>query len=277
MISVAVFGAAGNMGTRAVDRLGEVADYRILPVEGTEAGLARLQERGLTPVPAADAATAADAVILAVPDVVVEAVAAEVVPMMQPGALLICLDPAALHAGKIPVREDVSAFVTHPAHPPVFSDETDPAARRDYFGSGLAKQALVSALMYGPAEDYAKGEAIAIRMFGPILRSHRVTVKQMALLEPVLSETVAATCLSIVREAMDEAISRGVPPQAARDFLLGHVNIELAILFNEIDWTFSEGAQKAIEEAKAALFRLDWKRVFDDDSLAESVRSITGG
>src|SRR2546422_5957973 len=40
------------------------------------------------------------------------------------------------------------------------------------------------------------------------------------------------------------------PAQAARDFLLGHINIELAILFNEIDWEFSAGCKKAIADAK---------------------------
>ncbi|HBY64299.1 MAG TPA: semialdehyde dehydrogenase, partial [Solibacterales bacterium] len=157
------------------------------------------------------------------------------------------------------------------------NDEPDPAARRDFFGSGLAKQAIVCALMQGPEEDYAKGEEIAARMFGPVLRSHRVTVEQMAILEPVLSETVAATCLSVIREALDEAAARGVPFEAARDFLMGHLNIEIAILFNEIDWKFSAGAQKAIEEAKPKLFRRDWKQVFEEADVLESVARISGG
>jgi hypothetical protein len=104
--------------------------------------------------------------------------------------------------------------------------------------------------MQGSESDYARGEAISRKIFGPILRSHRLTVHQMAMLEPALSETVAATCITIMREAMDEAIRRGVPSQAARDFLLGHIWIELAIVFNETPWHFSAGAQKAIEDAK---------------------------
>ena len=176
----------------------------------------------------------------------------------------------------LPKRPDISYFVTHPAHPPVFNDEADMEARRDFFGSGKAKQALVCALMQGPESAYARGEALARRIFGPVLRAHRVTVEQMAILEPALSETVAATCLTIIREAMDEAIRRGVPAQAARDFLMGHINIELAIVFNEIDWQFSAGAQKAIEEAKKVLFQPDWKRVFEPASIRESVEKITG-
>jgi hypothetical protein len=76
---------------------------------------------------------------------------------------------------------------------------------------------------------------------------------------------------------MDEAIRRGVPPQAARDFLMGHINIELAILFNEIDWQLSAGAKKAVEQAKKVVFQPDWRRVFEPESIRESVLSITGG
>lgn len=131
--------------------------------------------------------------------------------------------------------------------------------------------------MQGPEEHFALGEEISKKVFGPILRSHRVTVEQMAMLEPALSETVAATCLSVIREATDEAVRRGVPAEAARDFILGHVNIELAILFDECEWSFSDGCKKAIEEAKTSIFQPDWKKVFDEENLRESVAKITGG
>jgi len=70
--------------------------------------------------------------------------------------MVICLDPAAPHGKKLPARSDISYFVTHPAHPPVFNDETDPEARRDFFGSGKAHQSIVSRLMQGPESDYAR-------------------------------------------------------------------------------------------------------------------------
>ena len=95
-------------------------------------------------------------------------------------------------------------------------------ARFDFFGSGKA-QPIVCALMQGPESDYAKGQNLATAMWKPVSRCHRVTVEQMAILEPVMSETVAATCLSVIREAMDEAIRRGVPAEAAQDFMMGHV------------------------------------------------------
>jgi hypothetical protein len=277
MTTLALFGAGGSMGMRVVRALKDDPNYRLCCVEPGEAGKARLRDAGLVTGSTDDAVKHAGVVILAVPDLFMGKIAAKVVPMLNPGTLVITLDPAGAHAGKLPCREDISYFVTHPSHPPVFNDEMDVEARRDFFGSGKAKQAIVCALMQGPETDYARGEALACRIFGPILRSHRVTVEQMAILEPALSETLSATCLTVIREGLDEAIRLGVPPQAARDFLMGHINIELAILFNEIDWQFSAGAKKAIEEAKMAIFRPDWKRVFEAESIRESVLLITGG
>lgn len=275
VITLAIIGAAGKMGTRACDRLGSVPDYHLLYSEAREEGREQLRDRGLEVTPANDAVRQADIVLLAVADRYISAAADELIPAMKPGALVICLDPAAPYAGRLPIREDLSYFVTHPAHPPVFNDEEDAESRRDFFGSGLAKQAIVSALAQGTDEDYQLGEQIATHMFGPVLRSHRVTVEQMAILEPALSETLAATCLSVVREGMDIAVSKGVPEQAARDFLLGHINVELAIFFNEIDWDFSAGAKAAMSVARDRLFREDWKDIFSEKEVAASVRQIT--
>jgi hypothetical protein len=274
--TIVVFGAGGNMGTRVTNALEDEAGIRMLNVEKSEQGRTRLHERGLEVSEQEDALREADVVILAVPDALIGEVATEIVPNLKSRAMLICLDPAAPYAGKLPEREDVSYFVTHPAHPPVFNDETDPEARRDFFGSGKAKQAIVNALMQGPEEDYARGEAIASKMWKPVLRSHRVTVEQMAMLEPVLSETIACTCAVVMREAMDESIRRGVPAEAARDFLMGHINIALAVAFDEIEWDFSAGAKMAIEEAKKDIFQPDWKKVFEPESLRQSVANITG-
>lgn len=275
MTKIALIGAAGSMGTRAWNSFEDDAEYQMLPVE-SPVGEETLKERGIDPVAQAEAVAQADVVLMTVPDILVGKIAKGIVPQMASGNMLICLDPAAPYAGELPERDDVTYFVTHPAHPPVFNDEVTAEARRDYFGSGLAKQAIVSALIQGPEEDYAKGEAVASRMFRPILRSHRVTLEQMAMLEPAMSETVAATCITVLREGMDEVIRRGVPAQAAKDFMMGHINVELAIVFDEIDWEFSDGAKKAIELAKADLFRPDWKKVFEREHLQKSVANIVG-
>lgn len=277
MTTIAIFGAGGNMGIRASKALVGDPEYTVLHVEPGEAGVKRLAERQISAMPPEQAIAQADTVLFAVPDHLISRVAADIVPQLNPRTLVIYLDPAAPYHGQLPVRDDIASFVTHPAHPPIFNDEQDIEARRDYFGSGLAKQSIVSALMQGTEADYAKGEQISRRMFGPILRSHRLTVEQMALLEPALAETLAATCLSIIRAGLDEVISRGVPAEAARDFLMGHLNIETAILFNEINWKFSQGCQRAIDAAIPVIFRPDWKRIFDADELKASVARIAGG
>jgi len=103
-----------------------------------------------------------------------------------------------------------------------------------------------------------------------------VTVEQMAMLEPAMSETVAATCICVMREAMDEAIRRGVPAEAAKDFMLGHIFCALGIAFDRAGFPFSDGAKKAIAEAKKTLFQPDWIKVFEPECLRESVARITG-
>jgi hypothetical protein len=185
------------------------------------------------------------------------------------------LDPAAGYAGVLPKRDDITYFITHPCHPPLFHDETDPEAMVDWFGGIKARQHIVCALHQGPEEDYAKGEAIARAIYAPVMRSHRLTTEQMAILEPALVETLAATCISIIREGLDEVVSMGVPEEAASDFLYGHIRIELAILFGFAGFPFSDGAKLAIEEAKSQIFQPDWKQVLSLENLQQSVKNIT--
>lgn len=275
MTTLAIIGAGGNMGMRVGKTLARFPDkYRLLLVETGQAGQTRLRERGVELSSREEALLEADIFVLAIADNRIKAVAAEYVPHAKSGAMFVTLDAAAPYSGHLPERSDISYFVTHPAHLSVFNDE-EGAARRDYFGSGLAKQAVVSALMQGPESDWARGEEVAKDMFGPVLRSHRLSVEQMAVLEPALSETVAATLVVVMKEAMDEVIARGMPAQAARDFLLGHINIPLAIVFGEIEWDFSAGAKKMIEEAKKELLQPDWKKVFDLENVRRSVLKIT--
>jgi D-apionate oxidoisomerase len=275
-MTIALLGAGGKMGLRCTDNL-KNSDYRVHHVEISEPGQTALAGRGVEATPLEEAVKDADAVILAIPDLLIGRVSQQVVPMLKPGTIVVILDAAAPYAGQLPERKDISYFVTHPCHPPVFNDETDPETRRDFFGGIKAKQHIVCALMQGPEEAYAAGEKIARTIFAPVMRAHRCTMEQIAILEPALSETVAATCIVMIREAMDEAIRRGVPPEAARDFLLGHINIELALVFEELKSArFSDGALKAIEEAKTKLFQPDWKRVFEPEEILESVSKITG-
>jgi hypothetical protein len=102
-----------------------------------------------------------------------------------------------------------------------------------------------------------------------------LNVEQLALLEPGLAETVVASLLDVMREAMDEVVKRGVPEMAARDFLLGHMNILAAVIFKEQSGVFSDACNKAIQFGKPVLMRDDWKRVFEPNEIAASIQRIT--
>jgi D-apionate oxidoisomerase len=274
-MTITLLGAGGKMGLRIADNLRKTHDD-VRYVEVSDRGRAALGERGLKVVSAEEALAASNAVILALPDNRIRQVTASLNAHLRPGTMLIALDIAAPLAGDLPARTDLAYFVTHPCHPSVFGGETDPAAQQDFFGGVAAKQNIVCSLVQGPEDAYETGERIARVIYAPVFNSHRCTAEQMAILEPVLSETVLGTCLTIVGDAMAEAVRRGVPEAAARDFLLGHLKVELGIIFRLFPGaTFSDGALKAIDDAKRSLFQPDWKKVFDRDQWMESIRRIT--
>ena len=277
MRNIALLGAGGKMGLRTSDNF-KKTDYAVRHVEVSERGREALAAKGIAAVDLDAGLDGADAVILAVPDRLIGQISHQIAPKVKPGAMLVVLDAAAPHAGEMPERADLTYFVTHPCHPPVCTFEPTEAEALDFFGGIAARQHIVCALMQGPEEHYACGEKIARAMFAPVMNAHRCTVEQIAILEPALSETVGATCVTVIKEAVDEAARRGVPYEAARDFMLGHLKIEIAICFQLLEGLrFSDGALRAIEDAKQSIFREDWKKVFEPEAVRESVLRITRG
>jgi D-apionate oxidoisomerase len=275
MTTIALFGAGGKMGARIAALLRQDGQYRTLCVEAGEAGVARLRKLGFEPVAADSALADADAVILAVPDRLIGKIAADVVPRVKSGAVVIILDAAAPHSGILPQRDDIAYFVTHPCHPPLFNDEPDLDARNDHFG-GIAKQHIVCALMQGPEEAYTLGEELARIMFAPVMNAYRLTVAQIAMLEPALSETLALTLVGLLKAGLDEVVRRGVPEDAAREFLLGHLNIELAIFFGYLDIQVSDGAKLAMQRAMDMIIQPGWQHIFEPENVMQEVRAIVG-
>lgn len=277
-ITLALLGAGGKMGCRITDHLNKHPDYRMLYVENGERGLASLRERGVTPTSREEAVPAAQVVILALPDRGLGTVAAEVVPLARPGALVITLDPAAAHAGELPARPDISYFVSHPCHPSVFDHFQTPDEINDFFGGTHARQAIVCALMQGSEEHYQLGERIARDIYAPVTRSHRVTVEQMAILEPTMAETCSIALITALREVLEEAVRRGVPRAAAEDFLYGHIKVELGIGFGRVGFPFSDGARLVAEYGRRRIFTEDWLRtLFEPRNVQDQVRMIVEG
>lgn len=274
---IALMGAGGKMGCRITDNMKDMPEYEIAYVEVGEQGIANLAQRGVTPTPQAEALKQAEVVILALPDVLIGKITREIVPELNPGTMIIGLDPAAAYAEVMPIRDDLTYFVSHPCHPPLFNDEVTEEARTDWFGGVHAKQHIVCALHRGPESDYERGEAIAKAMYAPVLNAFRVTVEQMAILEPALVETFSATVITAIKEALDIAVNdMGVPEDAAREFLFGHIRIELAIIFGYAGFPFSDGAKLAIAQAYEKIFKPDWKeQIMNLDALKQSVANIT--
>lgn len=192
--------------------------------------------------------------------------------------MLMVLDASAAFGGELPDRCDISIFITHPCHPPIINDETDPEVRKEWHGGIRAKQNIVCALMQGTEEDYEKGEGVARTIFAPVMKAHRITVEQMAILEPAMAETITFTLMVIIKEALAEAIKAGVPEEAATDFMLGHMNSSMWVLFGNIgDYRelVSDGALKAVELSRKEILRPDWKKVFKPENIYKQVKGIT--
>lgn len=263
------------MGGRVTANLRNLSQYKIAYVEASPERQKEMAAGGIETTPLEQALDTAEAVILAVPDRLIARITQEIVPKLKPGTIVVGLDPAAAYAEIMPKRNDITYFVAHPCHPPLFSDSEPASENTDWFGGrGKLPQSVVCALHQGPEEHYAIGEQLAADMFAPILRRHRVTIEQMAILEPAVVESTFAGCITVLREAMEAAVSMGVPKEAAWDFCLGHIRTELAVIFGFAGFPLSDGAMKAIEQNRPRIFQDNWKDVITIPAVRQSVRDI---
>ena len=274
MTAIAILGSGGKMGFRITRKLVD-AGYDVRAVEIGEAGRARLTEAGIPARTVEDGVAGAAVVILALPDNIIGTVAAELSPRLASGTMVLILDAAAPFADVLPKnRPDLTFFVGHPCHPPLYGDETEWAARRDYHG-GIAKQSIVCALMQGPDEHYALGEDICKAMWSPIIRSYRVTVEQLAILEPGLSEMIAMPFVDTMVEAVDECETKyGIPREAALDFLIGHLNVEIAMWFGYSPKVPSDAALRLMRFAKRVVVKDTWREALSPKTVKEASELI---
>lgn len=275
MTKIALVGAGGKMGCRLTDNFLKCPDYDVSYLEVSPQGIENLRLRNVTVSQAEDVIAAADVVILAVPDVLIGGISQTIIPAMKPGALVLTLDPAAPLDGVIAHRDDLGYVIAHPCHPSVFNWEPTEQQFRDFYGGITAKQSIVVALMAGTEDHYQLGQNVAQDMYQPIDKTHRITLEQMAILEPAMVETLAQTCMEVVKEGFDRIVELGVPEAAARDFVLGHLRIQIAVLFREVNGTFSDAAYKISRRAKPILFKDNWKNIFEMDDIRQQVKDIT--
>ncbi|NQX12133.1 NAD(P)-binding domain-containing protein [Microbacteriaceae bacterium VKM Ac-2855] len=265
-LTVAVIGAGGKMGMRVSNNL-QKSDYNALYSEASPAGQERTREAGREITATPEAVADADVVILAVPDVVLGAVSEDVIPQMKSGAIILTLDPAAAYAGLLAKRDDIHYAVAHPCHPSVFLERTTPEEWADTFGGIAAPQEVVAALEYGDDDVRAIAEKVISTIYAPVIAVHWVTVKQLAVLEPTLVETIACMIGEFLKEALEETVNGvGVPYEAARAMLYGHTWIALTNGLRGSN-PFSEACHIAMGYGREALIKDDWKKIFDDSEL----------
>ncbi|ASR35833.1 oxidoreductase [Prauserella marina] len=266
MTTVTVVGAGGKMGQRVSDNLAD-SDYSVRYSENSAKGRELLASQGREVSDSAEAARESDVVILAVPDVVLGTVSEALVPELKPGTIVLTLDPAAAYAGLLHKRDDIEYAVAHPCHPSVFLERTTKEEYADTFGGIAAPQEVVAAFESDNETARELADAVIRVMYAPVVDVHWVSVKQLAVLEPTLVETVACMVGALLNEALHETVHTvGVPEPAARAMLLGHVQVALTNTLRGSN-PFSDACLIAMDYGRETIVKDDWKKIFDDGEL----------
>ena len=272
-LTIAVVGAGGKMGMRVSDNL-QRSDHDVRYVEKSPAGQRRTSDAGRTVTDAEIAVADAEVVILAVPDVALGPVSAQLVPLLRPGTVVLTLDPAAAYANLLFQRADIEYAVAHPCHPSVFLQRKTEAELADTFGGIAAPQDVVAALESGDVDKQRLTEDVIRQMYAPVLDVHWVSVKQLAYLEPTLVEVIACMLGDLLNEALRETVDTvGVPEPAARAMLMGHVQVALANGLRG-DNPFSDACLIAMDYGRQKLIKDDWKSIFDDRELDHVLKQM---
>jgi len=258
------------MGMRVSNNL-SATDHAVSYVENSPAGRERTLAAGRELTDLTAAVAEADIVVLAVPDLALGAVTAELVPQLKSGAIVLTLDPAAAYAGLLATRDDVVQAVAHPCHPSVFLERTTKEEWADTFGGIAAPQDAIAAIESDDPGKKAIVETTVRAIYAPVVDVHWVTVKQLAQLEPTLVETVACMIGALLNEALDEAIhTMGVPEAAARSILYGHTQVALANGLRG-DNPFSDACLIAMDYGRESIIKENWKKIFRDDELDKNL------
>lgn len=267
---VAVIGAGGKMGTRITNNLVKCNKYDLKLCETSPRKIEEIEAKGLQISEMNETVKSSDVVILAIPDTAIGNVSKQIVPNMKAGAVLLTLDPAAAYAGLLHTREDITSIVAHPCHPSVFGKYLTEEEHADFFGGIAAEQDVVIAKYSGDEDEFNVGQEVVRNMYAPVGEIHRITVKDMAILEPTLAEVITCMIGTVFKESLEETVKKGVPEKAAKAMLYGHIQIALSVALKGTN-PFSDAAMIAIDYGKEAIIKSDWKRVFNDEELDKVV------
>lgn len=272
-LRIAVVGAGGKMGMRVSDNLART-EHDVAYVESSPAGQERTRAAGREVSELLPAVSDVDVVVLAVPDVALQPLTAEIVPQLADGTVVLTLDPAAAHANLLTRRAGIHVAVAHPCHPSIFLKRRTDEEYADTFGGIAAPQDVLAAYEGDDLAGRQRTEAVVRAMYAPVLDVHWVSVKQLAQCEPTLVETVACMVGDLLKEALHEAVhTMGVPEPAARAILLGHTQVALANALNG-DNPFSDACLIAMRYGRSKIIRDDWKVIFEDDELDRNLQAM---
>lgn len=272
-LTIAVVGAGGKMGQRVSNNFKKTA-LTVHYAESSPIGVERLAALGIEVTPTPEAVKNADVVILAVPDVALGAVSEEIVPTLKAGTVVITLDPAAAYAGLLFDRDGIEYVCAHPAHPSIFLERTTKEEYADTFGGIAAPQNVVAAIESGNPTVADMAEAVIRIMYGPVIEVHWVTVKQLAVLEPTLVETIACMVGDLLKEALEETVNTvGVPRAAAEALFYGHIQVALTNALRGSN-PFSDACFIAMGHGREMIIKEDWKRVFEDTELDMTIAQM---
>src|SRR3712207_6128250 len=174
---IAVIGAGGKMGMRVSNNLVKTG-HTVFYSENSPAGQERVTAAGRELTDTATAVSKADIVVLAVPDLALGPVTADIVPQMKPGSIVLTLDPAAAYAGLLTTRDDVIQAVAHPCHPSIFLERTSKEEWADTFGGIAAPQDVVAAQETGTPAQRAVAETVVRAMYAPVLEIGRASCRE---------------------------------------------------------------------------------------------------
>jgi D-apionate oxidoisomerase len=272
-LTIAVIGAGGKMGMRVSNNL-QHGNHTVYYSENSPAGQQRTLDAGRTLTDTPTAVAEADVVILAVPDIALAPVSAEVVPQLKSGSIVLTLDPAAAYANLLYQRDDVEYAVAHPCHPSVFLQRKTEAELNDTFGGIAAAQDVVAALESGNEDKIRVADEVIRLMYAPVVDVHWVTIKQLAYLEPTLVEVVACMVGDLLNDALQETVHTvGVPEPAARAMLFGHIQVALANGLRG-DNPFSDACLIAMDYGREKIIKENWKSIFNDDELDHVLKQM---
>jgi sugar phosphate isomerase/epimerase len=185
--TVTVVGAGGKMGQRISNNL-DKSDYRILYAENSPKGQEYIRGLGHEVTDTHEAAAQSDVVILAVPDVLLGRISADIVPTMKQGAVLLTLDPAAAYANLLYQRDGIAYAVAHPCHPSVFLE------RKTKEGAPTLQEGCRAPGSSRPSSTATSGAGVEEERGALPRTGHRRTGdrQQLAVLEPTLVEPLPA-------------------------------------------------------------------------------------